>query len=408
VKRIALIIVLSAIILYGFQTSQKVSYSTTEHELLDRLLRTERSLKDVWKNTNIHKLQIIYTRILYDELGNVRLQDYSYNLSEDLYFYPASLVKLPVSVFALEKLDALAPVQATINSKISIESNYSCQSAVIVDDLSDNLIPTLSKYISKALIISDNDAYNRLYEFVGPEYCQKRLDNMGYKKARIITRFSNCNSIENRHTNGFNFYDNQGAIVYRQPPAFYNASIKPPLKDMKVGKAHFKKRKIIASPKDFSHSNYFPLQNMHDFLISLIYPSFSKKPLLINKKDRQFVLQCLSAKPSECSIQKIKNDTTFYDNYTNYLFYGSENKETTNKNIKIYNIVGQSYGFLSDVAYFQDKENKVEFFLSAVIYTNSSELVGNNGYDYDTIGFPFLRDLGRTIYRYELEQKEYK
>ena len=48
---------------------------------------------------------------------------------------------------------------------------------------------------------------------------------------------------------------------------------------------------------------------------------------------------------------------------------------------------------------------EIEFFLSAVIYENSSEIVGNNGYEYDTIGFPFLRDLGKIIYSYELKRQ---
>ena len=228
---------------------------------------------------------------------------------------------------------------------------------------------------------------------------------MGYGKARIITRFSTCDSIENRHTNGFNFYNTQGEVIYRQPPAFYDFSIKPPLNNMQVGSAHLTHGEIIASPKDFSNSNFFPLQNMHDFLIGLIYPSLCKSPFLITNKNRKFVLQCLSAKPSECSIQKIKNNKTFYDNYTNYLFYGSENIVARNDNLKIYNIVGQSYGFLSDVAYFQDTENEIDFFFSTVIYTNSSDVLGNNGYEYNTIGFPFLKDLGRIVYRYELEHK---
>ena len=402
-NKIALIIAFFVIVFCGFQASPQINYSDTENELLDSLLSNNESLKTVWENTDTHRLQIIYTRVLHDSLGNIKLKNYSYNLSENLYFYPASLVKLPVSIFTLEKLNALASVKATINSKIAIESNYSCQSAVIIDNLSDNLTPTLSNYISKALIISDNDSYNRLYEFVGPEYCQKRLNEIGYSKSRIITRFSRCNSLENKHTNGFNFYNTQGEVLYRQPPAFYNFSIKPPLNNMQVGSAHLKHGKIIDSPKDFSNSNFFPLQNMHDLLIGLIYPSLCKSPFLITNKNREFVLECLSAKPSECSIDKIKNDTTFYDNYTNYLFYGSENKGTRNDYLKIYNIVGQSYGFLSDVAYFQDTENEIEFFLSSVIYTNSSEVVGNNGYEYDTIGFPFLRDLGKAIYSYELK-----
>ena len=403
-KKIALLISILVIALYGFSTSAEINYFSPNNELLDSLLRNNKTLKNVWEKTDTHRLQIIYTKVLHDSLGNVTLKNYTYNLSENLYFYPASLVKLPLSIFALEKLNALASEKVTINSKISIDSNYSCQSAVVTDALSDNLTPTLSNYISKALIISDNESYNRLYEFVGPEYCQKRLSEMEYEKARIITRFSACDSIENRHTNGFNFYNEEEKMIYRQPPAFSNFLIKPPLNNMNVGSAHFKHGKIMSSPKDFSNSNYFPLQNIHDFLIGLVYPSIYKNPFLINNKNRTFLLQCLSEKASECAINKIRNDTTFYDNYTNYLFYGSENIVNKNDNVKIYNIVGQAYGFLSDVAYFKDTKNGIDFFLSTVIYTNSSEVVGNNGYEYDTIGLPFLKDLGRIIYRYELDR----
>ena len=69
--------------------------------------------------------------------------------------------------------------------------------------------------------------------------------------------------------------------------------------------------------------------------------------------------------------------------------------------------MGQSYGFLSDIAYFQNTENGIDFFLSAVLYTNSSEIVGDNIYEYETIGFPFLRDLGKIVYNYELDQQLY-
>jgi len=403
-NKIALLISILVMVLYGFSASAEINYSASNNELLDSLLRSNKNLKNVWKRTDTHRLQIIYTRVLHDSAGNVKLKNYTYNLSENLYFYPASLVKLPVSIFALEKLNALASERVTINSKMAIDSNYSCQSAVVTDALSDNLTPTLSNYISKALIISDNESYNRLYEFVGPEYCQKRLFEMEYEKARIITRFSACDSIENRHTNGFNFYNEQEKIIYRQPPSFSNFSIKPPLINMKVGSAYFKHGKMISSPKDFSNSNFFPLQNMHNFLIGLVYPSIYKNPFLINNKNREFLLQCLSKNPSECSINKIKNDTAFYDNYTNYLFYGSENIIDKSDNLKIYNIVGQAYGFLSDVAYFKDTVTGIDFFLSTVIYTNSSDVLGNNGYEYDTIGLPFLKDLGRIIYSYELEQ----
>jgi hypothetical protein len=43
--------------------------------------------------------------------------------------------------------------------------------------------------------------------------------------------------------------------------------------------------------------------------------------------------------------------------------------------------------------------------LSAVLYVNSDGVLNDDRYDYDTVGFPFLRDLGRRVYEAELRRK---
>jgi hypothetical protein len=68
--------------------------------------------------------------------------------------------------------------------------------------------------------------------------------------------------------------------------------------------------------------------------------------------------------------------------------------------------VGDAYGFLLDIAYVMDPEKKVEFMLSAVIYCNSDGILNDSKYDYDTIGFPFYKNLGQLIYNYELKRKK--
>jgi hypothetical protein len=174
---------------------------------------------------------------------------------------------------------------------------------------------------------------------------------------------------------------------------------------MKIGNAHYSRGKTINSPKDFSKSNCFPLKYMHDLLIELIYPSLNSIEFSITESDREYLLKCLSSSPQESEIIPIFTNPAYNEFMTNYLYYGAQKNVIRNPNLKVYNIVGQSYGFLSDISYFQDTQNNVEFFLSAVIYTNSSEVVGNGGYQYETVGFPFLQELGKTIYNFELKNK---
>ena len=49
------------------------------------------------------------------------------------------------------------------------------------------------------------------------------------------------------------------------------------------------------------------------------------------------------------------------------------------------------------------KEN-VEFMLSAVIYANEDEVLNDGKYDYKGVGLPYLAELGRQFYNYELQR----
>ena len=70
-----------------------------------------------------------------------------------------------------------------------------------------------------------------------------------------------------------------------------------------------------------------------------------------------------------------KYDTNaFYDSYKKYLIFGDSKKRINDDSIRVFNIVGQSYGFMSDVAYICYFKNNVEFMLSSVIYTNENEI----------------------------------
>jgi len=381
------------------------SNGKTQPTLLDSILGSNSTLQPLIEKKDKFRTQIIYSRISKDSKGEIVLTHYSFNANEKSYFYPASLVKLPLSIFAIEKMNDLKSLGVSLDSKLSIDSNYTCQKGVTEDLLSNNLIPSIKNYITKALIVSDNESYNRLFEFVSPEYCYERLNQIGFTNGRIISRFSSCDSTENRHTNSFKFYNDSNELIYSQPPAYFSKKITPPFSNMKIGNAHYSKGKTINSPKDFSKSNCFPLKYMHDLLIELIYPSLNSMEFSITESDREYLLKCLSSSPQESEIIPIVTNPAYNEFMTNYLYYGAQKNVIRNPNLKVYNIVGQSYGFLSDISYFHDTQNNVEFFLSAVIYTNSSDVVGNGGYQYETVGFPFLRDLGNTIYNFELKNK---
>ena len=86
-------------------------------------------------------------------------------------------------------------------------------------------------------------------------------------------------------------------------------------------------------------------------------------------------------------------------------FFFSDKDHQLPSHIRVFNKVGWAYGFMTDVSYVADFKNKVEFMLSATIYVNSDEILNDNKYDYETLGYPFMYALGQTIYQHELKRR---
>ena len=84
--------------------------------------------------------------------------------------------------------------------------------------------------------------------------------------------------------------------------------------------------------------------------------------------------------------------------------YG-DSEEPIPNHIEISNKVGCAYGYLTDCAHIRDTQNDIEFFLTATIHVNRNQIYNDGNYEYETIGLPFLAELGRLIYQYELKKE---
>jgi len=60
---------------------------------------------------------------------------------------------------------------------------------------------------------------------------------------------------------------------------------------------------------------------------------------------------------------------------------------------------------LTDASYIIDLEKNVEFFLAATIHVNENQIFNDDNYEYETIGLPFLSNLGKVIYDYEVKRE---
>ena len=124
----------------------------------------------------------------------------------------------------------------------------------------------------------------------------------------------------------------------------------------------------------------------------------------LSEKDLFLVRKAMSQFPTESNYPAYPSPE-FYPAYCKFLIYGAEKDTQLIPDLRIFNKVGDAYGFLLDVAYVADFKNNVEFMLSAVIYCNADGVLNDDKYDYDAIGFPFLKKLGLAVYDYELKRK---
>lgn len=394
---------------YSQQVKQRET-KNTDADFIESLLKSHpKEFQNILSNPKKYEVQIIYTQINRDKNNVPSFKQYSYHLDPTNYFYPASLVKLPCSALALEKLNHLKIPALDKNTCMQTDSAYVCQRKITKDTTALNYVPTVANYIRRMLLVSDNDAYSRIYEFLGQQYINEELNKKGYPNIRITHRFdADCDTKQNKCTNQITFLDSGGKSIYNQPMIMNTTELKNPIGVIKKGTGYIDgKGRMVHEPKDYTYMNYLSLQDISDILKSIMFPNSveKEKRFDLTKEDYTFLYKYMSMYPRESDYPKY-NVKDFEDSYKKYFMYANFHKKIEVDSVRIFNIVGQSYGNLADVAYIINIDRKIEFMLSAVIYVNEDGILNDGKYEYKTIGFPFLDELGKIFYDYEFKKKK--
>jgi len=378
----------------------------TDDSLLTALLASRPAFfADVVQRRKSFKLQIIYTEINRNVRNEPSFTRHYFNLSDSQYFYPASTVKMPVALLSLEVLNELKLPMVDKNASLITGAAYNKQTPVFNDPSAADGRPSVAQYVKKIFLVSDNDAFNRLYELLGQQKINARLHAMGYTDAQLLHRLEiSMTPDENRHTNPVSMYDTSGRLRYQQPMLVNQAQYD--LRQDSAGHAYYSKGALVPHAMDFSLKNRISLKDLTDILQATLFPLSvpEKQRFNLTDSDYLFLKKYMSEWPTESLYPPYSADTaSYWPTYCKFLLFGSA-KGPVPSNIRIFNKVGDAYGFLTDVAYIVDFDKKIEFMLSARIYCNADEVLNDDRYDYDTVGFPFMKELGQLIYDYEAKR----
>lgn len=354
-----------------------LQWSCTQTDPILRALQTDSAaIKRVTDNLAEHEVQILFSEVTRSNTGEVRFNTSEFQVEKYNYFYPASTVKFPVALLALEKLSEDSSLDRGTPFKVEGDSETT----------------SVANEIKELFVVSDNEAYNRLFEFLGKDEINRRLSQKKIE-GRISHRLSTPDS-DVLHYKPLLFSTSTGIVVSQAQPSEPIRIVEA--NRLQKGLAYQENGETIHSPFDFSEKNFLPLRSLHRTMQRLIFPeSFPEQERFrITKEDREFVLDSMSTLPKDAGY----NDDEYYDSYVKFFLFG-DSKDPMPSHIEIYNKVGYAYGTLTDCAYIVDKNTGKEFLITATLLVNENKIFNDDNYEYETIGIPFLAELGRQLVR---------
>lgn len=395
------------LLLTSFFLALMACETSTQNPLEAIMASDAPQIKRITDHLAKHEVQILYTQIDRNEQGEPLFTEHSFQLDSMQYFYPASTAKMPTAILALQKVNELKAADATLSS-FSKETPFwildSKNGGFVIDEDSTEEAgnATIAHMIKKIFLVSDNDAYNYLFEFLGRDYINANLKSRNIGPAHINHKFQT--GADNKNMNPFRFMNKKG-MASMQAPASQVDRHNYPLSGMIKGAGYTDNDgKLFNEPFDFAEKNYFSIRSLNQIMKAIIFPEWlpENERFNLTEEDYEFLRFWMSRNALESEYPNY-NDGEHWDSYVKFFMYG-DTKEPMPKNIRIHNKVGMAYGTLTDVAYIQDKENGVEFMLTATVHINENGIFNDGIYEYDELGLPFLAELGRQVYEYEVGQ----
>lgn len=358
--------------------------SAPPHDV-EAALRADARLEAVLEDAAGHRLQVLLATVEDGRLVRSRLT------AGPEYFYPASAIKTCAAVAALQWLEETPGVD--LDTPLRYAPCFEGEAAEEQDpsNLEGGAI-TVRHELRKLFLVSDNQAYNRLYELVGHDRLNQRMWDAGLESVRLHHRLSE------RRTHQENLRVPAIACVGTPVvlPARTSTLELPPttLGGLAVGERHVEGGETIDAPMDFARKNAISLEDLQDLHVMLVRPDvdLGKPGLPLTEEHRAVLLEAMTQLPRESANPRYDRA----DDWVKFLLPGLR-RVVDAEHLRVTNKVGRAYGFSIENAYVEDAATGRAFFLTAVLYTNPNRTVNDGVYAYGDLADPYFVTLGEAV-----------
>ncbi len=344
------------------------------------------------------RLQVLFGEVVDDGAGRKVLRRHSYRLDAD-YFYPASAIKLCAAIAALEKLSALRK-----SSGAAIEPTTTARFYGLAEGSTSFYASSIGQEVRAALVISENDSYNRLFGFVGHRELNERMWALGAKSVRAVHRVGAVPANDDAHVTQRVDLVLPGNKVISTPRRVSTLDVpRADVPGLEVGTARVEGNRVVAGPMQFATRNRVSLRDLQDLLIKVTHPELlpGTAPLELDETARALLLDVLKTVPSE-------SKTPYYTpgefpDVVHKPFLPGLLKVLPRDKFALYSKGGMAYGFRVENAYIEGLPSaggpSGAFYLGVAMFADADGTVNDDAYDYAAVADPFLADVAEMLAR---------
>lgn len=372
---------------------------------MDALLRGHRELfGDLLESADEHRIKVEVALVVDGPNGRTLARG-GFDRGPE-YFYPASAVKTCAVIAAsqlLAELDAATDADVGLDTPLRFEPLFPGEDAEEHDPSHRaNGLITAGHELRKVMLVSDNAAYNRLYELAGPEFIAASMAAAGLDRARIIHRLGEFHSAEEQLMTPRVVLRPPGGDPITIEERRWSTEGNGGTSGLVLGVAHTSGDAVVDGPMSFERKNFMALRDLLDMNVMLLDPDVhvpgraDGSRIDLPEGDRARIAEAMAGTPG-ASDDPAYDRAAYPDDYSKFLLPGLVRVDPERGWI-VRDKVGRAYGFSVTNGQIVDPTTGATLYVAATIYTNANGVVGDGVYEYGRAD-RFFADLGEVLGR---------